>query len=180
MKIQAISVLGMPYSGKSSVLKPYLDDVFYMGNHLRNLPENSEIEKLVRPYVSIGIPVPSNIFKSVVDKLSFDENKKIIFDGTPRSLEQFEAMQNRFNFAAGIEIVVNPIVWEERIKSVSHERTDRTDSTLELSKKRKEVYEIEIEKIRPKFGQWYQIDGSGSIEDSAKEFEEVLKTLNKL
>jgi len=177
MKIQAISVLGIPYSGKSSLLKPYLNKVFYMGDHLRNLPKNSEIEKLVRPYVSIGMPVPPNIFKRVIGDIPFDTNKKLIFDGTPRSLEQFKAMENRFNFIAGIEIIVDPMIWEERIKSVSHERTNRTDSALEVSKKRKERYDIEIKKIRPKFSQWYQIDGSGSIDDSVKEFNNILKNI---
>ncbi len=163
-KINSIAIFGAPYSGKSTLLEPYKEKVFYMGDYLRNLNPLSKLGKFINPYVKVGQPLPRELFRRVINEIEFDESKYLLFDGTPRSLDQLEIMSDRFNFIEGIEILVSESVWLERIKLAQFTRNDREDATTENLINRNITHVSEMKLIKPNFYNWSTIDNSFNIE----------------
>lgn len=173
----SISIFGVPYSGKSTLLSPYQSSVFYMGDYLRKLIKKPNVDEDIKYNVSRGLPLTKKLFQKIFSEIPFTEDRKIIFDGSPRNLDQVEVMKARFNLKIGIEVLIDEEIWIERILKAQKTRPNRTDNSIERLKRRKEIHQKDIIPIRKHFDEWYSVDNSGNINEAQNTFNPLIKKL---
>jgi len=171
------SVFGPPCSGQSTLLADYQDRVVYVGAFIRSLAEDDDLRKRCYALFSENKPITTKIIHELFGRMEFPDQNVLLFDGTPRSVEQFEGLSSQFCFKAGLEVVVDEKTWLDRIQQTGITRPARLDSSYDVLVQRREAYLASIESLRSCFPEWVVVNNSGDIAKSQKEFKGVLDSL---
>ncbi|MDI3544127.1 MAG: adenylate kinase [Candidatus Woesearchaeota archaeon] len=109
-----IVILGSPASGKGTQASKLSKELeipnISIGNIFReNIELNTQLGKLVKPYITKGKLVPDEITtRVVIEKLSeLNINSGFILDGFPRNLAQAKAFQQYYNIDKAILIEID-------------------------------------------------------------------------
>lgn len=109
-----IVILGHPASGKGTQASKLSKELeipnISIGNIFReNIELNTQLGKLVKPYITKGKLVPDEITtRVVIEKLSeLNINSGFILDGFPRNLAQAKAFQQYYNIDKAILIEID-------------------------------------------------------------------------
>jgi len=109
-----IVILGPPASGKGTQASKLSKELeipnISLGNIFReNIELNTQLGKLVKPYITKGKLVPDEITtRVVIEKLSeLNINSGFILDGFPRNLAQAKAFQQYYNIDKAILIEID-------------------------------------------------------------------------
>lgn len=197
----------------ASRLKPILNvEIIATGDIFREMmKEDTPLGRKIREYVEKGLLVPDEIVLEVLkQKLNEVSGKGFILDGFPRTIEQAKALEKIAEIDAVVHLIVPEWVIIKRLSSrrickncgaiynllfLKPKRDmicdkcggplyQRSDDTLEVIKKRIEVYEIQTQPIL----RHYREKGTPFIEVECKQpdvppeviVEEILKGLKKL
>ena len=157
--------------------------IFETGGELRRLAkEDSDLGRKIKEITTRGDLVSNEIVMEIVANFleNLPKNSTVIFDGIPRSLEQYESLKNLLesknrNFSA-LEISVPEDVTFDRLKKRA-EIEGRADDTPEAIQKRLKNYWEFTAPILDKFrdsGKLISVDGTGNLEEISAEICEVL------
>lgn len=168
-----IVIFGMQGSGKGTqgeiLAKKHGFTIFETGKELRKIrEEDSDLGRKVKSIMDRGDLVTNFIVMEIVENFFVNnKDKKILFDGIPRSMEQketFDEVLKKYDRTInGIYLVLDEKTAIERMLE-----RGRSDDSLEVIKKRLENYNKETIPVINKYieeGIMTEIDAKGSIED---------------
>jgi adenylate kinase len=168
-----IVIFGMQGSGKGTqgeiLAKKHGFTIFETGKELRKIrEENSNLGRKIKSIMDRGDLVTNSIVMEIVENFFINnKNKKILFDGIPRSMEQketFDALLKKYNKSIeGIYLILDEGTAIERMLE-----RGRSDDSLEVIKKRLENYHNETIPVIDEYvneGIMTEIDATGTIED---------------
>ena len=186
-----IVIFGPPGSGKGTQSKKIIEKYglkhISTGNLLREeIASGSELGNRIKEKIDKGKLISdeliTDILNNELDKIG--EVPGVIFDGYPRTVNQAEILDD---ILAGrgteVSIMINLEVDEEELIERLLKRAEimgRADDTIDVIKKRLEVYHKKTEPVIDFYkekGIFRGIDGSGSIEDIFARIDMVLQEL---
>lgn len=182
-----ILLMGPQGSGKGTQAKILAEkfNLFYFeaGQFLREMASKNEKLKAI---MDSGSLVPDEEMCSYIDAYLDEKHiyDNILFDGFPRDLEQYNFLKNWLkdkNVKLNAVIVLH-ISEEETLKRLLKRAQieGRSDDNPETIKRRLSVYHQRTEKlINDMAGEVkeIQVDGQRSVEEIAKDLEEIVKNL---
>ncbi len=181
-----IILFGPPGAGKGTQAKriqaayniPQLSTGEIFRHHIRN---NTPLGIKARSYINQGKLVPDDIVLGLVEETIKEEKYRngYILDGFPRTVtqaEEFDAMLKKRgeSIAAFIGLEVPK---EELINRLAARGEGRSDDDPEKIKVRLQVYHQETAPVMHYYaekGLFYEINGTGSIEDIYERIQDVL------
>ena len=188
-----IILLGPPGAGKGTQAKiicqaKELFD-FSTGDILRNeVKKKSNIGKKIESIINSGKLVSDDIILDIVEKIISEEsseNKRILFDGFPRNLDQanlfeglLEKKEKKINLVLHLLIEKDEII--KRIQKRQSEE-NREDDTIEVLKSRIDVYLQEtapLIELYKKQGLLKKLNGMQSIENVNNDMNKLLDEIN--
>ncbi|MEX0769501.1 MAG: adenylate kinase [Balneolaceae bacterium] len=181
-----IILFGPPGAGKGTQAGLIQD--YYKIPHLSTgdifreaIKNETPLGKKVKDILDAGELVPDKTVTNLVaEEIKKDAYRNgYILDGFPRTVRQAELFdrilkENEDNIDAFIFLKVPE---QELIKRILSRGEGRTDDTEEGVKKRLEVYRGETEPVKDyynKAGLFYEVEGTGSIEEIFKRIQAVL------
>lgn len=187
-----IVLFGKPGAGKGTqaeILKEKYQLVHLStGDIFRyNMKNDTDLGKLAKSYIDQGDLVPDevtiNMLKAEVEKNQ--EAKGFIFDGFPRTESQAEALEEfleekgaQINGMVALEVPEELLVQRILKRGETSGRTDDTDE--EKIRNRFNEYNTKTAVLKDYYnaqGNFYGVDGVGSIEDITKRLADVFDTL---
>ena len=185
-------LLGPPGSGKGTQSKFLVEKHNFIqlatGDLLREKVSNkdSSLGKEISEIMNSGELVPDNIvIQLIVEKISELKNKKVIFDGFPRNLNQAIVLDESLNKISVsldkvIFIDVDYKILKDRILARINETNEedrRSDDNTDTLIKRIEVYKsntLPIVKYYKKMGILKEINGMSSIKDVSQQIFNII------
>lgn len=181
---QVIIFLGPPGAGKGTQAQKLAAEKNLLqlstGDILRDhIARNTELGQRVKPYLDSGQLVPDEILIALIrDKLGQLDEKRVIFDGFPRTLAQAEALDVLLeelgvpvNAAPLLEVpdqlLIDRIVERGRLAAERGEPV-RSDDNEETARKRQQVYREETQPLIDYYeqrGKLYTVDGVGTLDE---------------
>lgn len=172
---EAISVLGPPASGKSTLAGLYSERIIQVGEYAHSLPDEHPIKKQCIAHWEANTVFDPQLLRAILRDYPLQEQDWYLLDGVPREEQDIPVIERYFKLGTLIEITVDDNVWLERARKIaSNGREERYDSSLSQLLKRKEVYGEKIRRLRPCFAQQYTIDNSGDLETTNQQFIEII------
>lgn len=181
-----IVLLGPPGSGKGTQSRR-LSEQFNLkhvsaGALLRaEVESGSELAGRISPYLNAGKLVPLSLLLQVIEKAVADlaEDRGIVFDGIPRSLEQARALDDLLSaYGRSIDAVIVLDVPDDVVRERLLAR-DRPDDTPDVIAERLRVYQTEIGPIIERYSRQdlvYRINGTGTRDEV---FDRILNALDE-
>ncbi len=173
----AISLIGAPASGKSTLIEPYQDRSIQLGEYTKTLPETDPLKKHCHEHWEAGTIFCKKLVEDLFVSYPLPEVDWVMLDGTPRDTEQLPMLHRMFDMKGYVIITVDDIVWEERAYAAAQERTDRYDSEVAQLLKRKQEYEGHMRALEPQLSPRYQVDNSGDIAQTRLQLDEVIQQI---
>ncbi len=183
-----VIIFGPPGAGKGTqaqnIAKKFNLHQISTGDLLRNEVKNqTDIGKDIENIISKGDFATDEIVNDLIRKVIFDpkNTNNLIFDGYPRSLSQAKNLEillnnsnQKIHFIFFLNVEKEAII--KRIEKRKH-LEKRSDDNLKTILKRYETY---METTKPvldfysKNSNFYEIDGSGKIDEIFNKIEEIL------
>jgi len=188
MKLNTIFFIGPQGSGKGTqakILAKHLDFFYWeMGGILRDVAsQSSELGKKVKNLIDSGVLLTDDQLYEVVDNRlgEIAHDVGVIFDGIPRRVAQAEHLmkflqkQGRKDFTT---LFVN-LPREESIarllkRAEIEKRADDTKEKIEFRLKQYEEETLPVLDFLKQNSQFFEIDGTPSVEEVTKEINKVL------
>jgi adenylate kinase len=177
--IHDIILLGIQGSGKGTQAKRFIaeHDVAYfeMGQQLRNTDRTTELGAEVHTYLDDGKLVPVSIVLQLLTEFytQLDDEKLVILDGFPRSVEQLEGYkaltENAGRTPHCIEFMLDKDEAIARIQGRAKEQGRVDDMDLESILSRMQWTEEETGPVLD----WFKTEDLYSTVDAAGEMDEV-------
>lgn len=175
---RAIAVLGVPVSGKSTLVKPYLGRIIQIGEFAHSLQEDSSLKQKCIEHWRKNTLFSSEVLNEIIGLYPLEEKNWYIFDGTPRDIQSISVIERLFELTTLVEIDVRDDVWLERANNASNNgRKARYDSSIQQLLKRKEVYEQNMGQLRCYFQRRYKVDNSGDLDIAKKQFAQIIEQI---
>lgn len=173
-----IVIFGPPGSGKGTqsekIIEKYGLVHISTGDLLRyEIGNHTHLGAIAKSYIDKGNLVPDELIIDMIDsKIDKLHNEKgVIFDGFPRTVEQAEALKELLDsHSEEVSIMINlNVKREELIERLEKrgETSGRSDDTLEVIEKRLEVYHNQtsaVIKFYKKEKKLYEIKGIGEVD----------------
>lgn len=181
-------VIGAPGSGKTtdaSMIAANNDNIthYSTGDMLRaEVASGSVLGKTIDSYVSKGNLVPLDIvIDTVINAVKNCENRVILIDGFPRSVEQMEALDSELSKIDYIQLtsVIEVYVSQDTAKDRVLDRARGADDNEEVFYNRMKVYTEPLEDIQNFYkqkGLHKVIDGERTIEVIVEDMENYIKS----
>lgn len=189
-----IIILGAPCSGKGTISKILSEKINFI--HLsigEALRKKYEIGHAYRTHIDAGNMISNDI---VQDILLDYENKNIVLDGFPRTINQIDLLKNvKYNIKAVIVLNVNKNILIQRMNqrlqcnlcgltmhtnTCNGQITKRIDDTIEIYERRYNTYIKEIDNIVACMKNLYKIITINNNENEKIEniVQKIIETMN--
>ena len=185
-----IIFFGPPGAGKGTqakIISNYLNiPHLSTGDILRKkLLDDDDLAKELNSIMSLGKLVSDDILNSIVAlRLKNESNNGFILDGYPRTLQQFDflnnfLLKNEYSIDYIFDIKINFETLKNRILKRSTEE-NRNDDNIEVLETRYNEYINSTQKVSnlckdKHFSVFHQIDGSLQIEEITSKIIEIIK-----
>ena len=188
-----IILSGAPGSGKGTqsnlLQKKYGFKHLSTGDLLRSeIASGSDFGKQIDAIISKGNLVSDDIIMHLIEKVVNELPEDaigLIFDGFPRTLPQAEAFEHLLSERSAKAVMVNLLVDEQELinRMLTRGKTSgRSDDNLDVITKRLQVYHRQTEPLigfYQNLNNYHTIDGSGSIDETFSQIDELVGKLLK-
>ncbi len=172
---RAIALLGLPLSGKSTLVKMYPYRAIQIGEYAHSLSDDDSMKKRCMIHWKNNTTFDPELVKDLLRNHPFKKTDWYLLDGSPRDEESLPTIQSVFQLEALIELEVNEAEWLRRAKLASNNgRSQRNDSSVPQLLKRKEVYERNMARLRTLIVPHYVIDNSSSLNNTLTKFNKII------
>lgn len=171
-----LSLFGIQGSGKGTYAKllaaEFDMDIFGAGSQLRRVAaQDTETGRLVKKHTDAGDLVPMQVTMRIMDDwLKAHAERKVIFDGIPRSLEQVgefdKIVESSGRTMMGVHIVLSEDTAFDRIMKRASGRID--DATEGSIRRRLQIFRettVPVIEFYRAQGLMVDVDGDGTIEE---------------
>lgn len=172
----AISIIGRPLAGKTTIVGAYQDRALQVGKYVRGLKEENPIKQECVKYWKRGSNFPSQLLSEILKEMTFPDANWVLIDNSPTGIDTIQVIEDYFDLKAIVELEVPDDVWEKRLKNVlSNGRNGRVDNIEQALRTRKEYFDSQKQIMRERFINYYVINNSKDIMGTFQEFERLIK-----